>query len=62
MLLGSDIDGAEIEKVGVRVVAVDLENFGDEPPAWPSLDVDDNIERIRDVRFNRTVWQLNPAL
>lgn len=62
MLLGSDVDGAEVEKIGVRVVAVDFENFRDESSARPSLDVDYNVERISDVRLNRTVRQLNPAL
>jgi hypothetical protein len=62
VLLGSDVDGAEVEKIGVRVVAVDFENFRDESSARPSLDVDYNVERISDVRLNRTVRQLNPAL
>jgi hypothetical protein len=62
VLLGSDVDGTEIEKIGVRVVAVDFENFRDESSAGPSLDVDYHVERIGDVRLNRTVGQLNPAL
>ena len=55
VFLGGDVDGAEVEKVGVRVVAVDFENFRDESSAGPSLDVNDNVERIGDVRLNRTV-------
>ena len=62
VFLGSDVDGAEVEKIRVRVVAVDFENFRDESSARPSLYVDDDVERIGDVRLNRTVGQLNPAL
>jgi hypothetical protein len=62
VLLGGDVDGAEVEKIGVRVIAVDLEDFRDESPAGPSLDVNDDVERIGDVRLNRTIGQLNPAL
>src|SRR5438128_3924123 len=61
-LLGSDIDGAEIEKIGVRVVAVDFEDFGDESAARPSFDVDDHVERIGDVGLNRAVRQFHSAL
>ncbi len=61
MFLGSDVDGAEVEKVGVGIVAVDFEDFGNESPARPSLDVNDDVERIGDVRLNRTVRQFNPA-
>jgi hypothetical protein len=62
VFLGSDVDGAEVEKVGVGIVAVDFENFRDESSAGPSLDVDYHVERISDVRLNRTVGQLDPAL
>jgi hypothetical protein len=62
VLLGGDVDGAEVEKIGVGIVAVDFENFRDESSARPSLYVDDDVERIGDVRLNRTVGQLNPAL
>ena len=62
VFLGGDVDGAEVEKVGVGIVTVDFENFRDESPARPSLDVDYNVERIGDVRLNRTVRQLDAAL
>jgi hypothetical protein len=62
VLLGSDVDRAEVEKVRVGVVTVDLKDFGDESPAGPSLDVNDDVERIADVCLNRTVRQLNPTL
>jgi hypothetical protein len=59
-LLGSDVDGAEVEKIGVRIVAVDLEDFGNELPAGPSLYVDDDVEGIGDICLNRTVWNSIP--
>jgi hypothetical protein len=62
MLLGSDVLGAEIKKVGVRVVAMDLEDFGNESPAGPSREVHDDVEGIGDVGLNRTVRQVNPTL
>jgi hypothetical protein len=62
VFLGSDVDGTEIEKIGIRAVAVDFEDFGDESPARPSLDVNDDVERIGDVCLNRTARQFNPAL
>ena len=52
-LLGSDVDGAEVEKIGLRIVAVDLEDFGNESPAGPSLYVDDDVEGIGDICLNR---------
>src|SRR6266403_5811733 len=62
LLLGSDVHGAKIEKVGVRVVAVDFKYFGDEPPARPTFNVDDDVERIGDIGLDRTVRKLNATL
>ena len=62
VFLRGDVDGAEVEKIGVGVVAVDFENFRDKSSAWPSLDVDYDVERIGDVRLYRAVRQLDPAL
>lgn len=53
MFLGSDVDGTEIEKIGIRVVAVDFEDFRDESPARSSFDMDDDIEGIGDICLNR---------
>jgi len=60
MLLRSYIDGAEIEKIGIRVVTVDFEDFGDESAARPSFDVDDDVERVADVCFNRANAKVRP--
>src|SRR5216684_3050313 len=62
MLLRSGIHGAEIKKIGVRVVAVDLKDFGDESPAGPSIDVNDNVEGIGYVGLDRTVRKLDTTL
>jgi hypothetical protein len=62
MLLWRDIDGTEIEQVRIRIVAVDFEDFGNESPARPSFDMNHDVDRIADVRFNGAVRQLNAAL
>ncbi|MGH9494857.1 MAG: hypothetical protein ACRD3B_07665, partial [Candidatus Sulfotelmatobacter sp.] len=46
------IDCAVIEEVGVGIVAVEFEYFGNEPPAWPALDLDDDVERVRNIRLD----------
>ena len=61
-LLRGDIDGAEIEEIGIRVVTVDFEDFGDESAARPSFDVDDDVQRVTDVCFNGAVGQFHAAL
>ncbi len=53
MLLGSDVHGAKVKKVGVRIVAIDLEDFRDEPASRSSFDVDDDVEGIGDVCLDR---------
>src|SRR5882724_2656121 len=53
MLLRSDVHRAKIKEVGVWVVAIDLQDFRNEAPAGPSLDVDDDVEGIGDVCLNR---------
>jgi len=60
LLLGSDVHRAEIEEVRVRVVAVDFQDFGDEPPAGSSFNVNDDVEGIGDVCLNRTKAKVRP--
>jgi len=62
MFLRRDIDGAEIEKIGVRVKTVDFEDFGDESPARSSFDVDYDVQGVTDVRLDRAIWQFHAAL
>src|SRR6266478_1493863 len=61
-LLGSDVHGAEVEKVGIRVVAIDLQDFGNESAAGPAFDVDDDVKGVGDVRLDRTVRKLDTTL
>ena len=62
MSLLSLVDRAIVEEVGVRVVAVDFEDFGDEAAARAALDVNDDIERVADVGLDGAVRKLNAAL
>jgi hypothetical protein len=39
--------------IAIGIVAVDFDDFGDEPPTRPALEVHDDIHRITDIRFNR---------
>ena len=48
--------------IALRVVASDLPDLRDESPAGPPLDLDEQVERISDVAFDGTVWQVHLAL
>ena len=39
--------------IAIGIVAVDFDDFGDEAPTRPALEVHDDIHRITDIRFNR---------
>src|SRR6266404_1504017 len=58
----SDVDGAKVEQVGVGVVAVDFEDFGNEPSPRPAFDLDDDVQRIADVGLNSAVRKFHAAL
>jgi hypothetical protein len=58
--LGSQVDGTEIKKIGIRVVAVDFEDFGNEPSARPAFDVDDDVEGIGNICFDRANAKVRP--
>ncbi len=62
MLPCRDIDRAEVEQVSVGIVAVDFEYFGNETSSGPSLYLDDDIKRIRNVGLDGAVRQLDTAL
>jgi hypothetical protein len=55
-----DIDDAEVEEVRVGVVAVDFQDFGDEPSSRSALDLNHDIQRITDVCFDRAKAKVNP--
>ena len=44
-----DINRAEVEQVGIGVVAVDFKDFGNESAAGTALDLNHDVERIADV-------------
>src|SRR6267378_7212496 len=56
------VEDAIVEQIGIRVVAIDFEYFGNESPSRSSLYLDNDMERIRDVRFDGAVRQVNSAL
>src|ERR1700723_886602 len=61
ILLGLE-DSPVVEQIRVRVVAVDQEDLGDIPSSGATLDLDDDVEGVGDVRLDCAVGQLDPAL
>jgi hypothetical protein len=53
---------AVVEQIRIRIVSIDQQDFGNVSASWPALDVDYDIERIRDVCLNRPVRKVNAAL
>src|ERR1700757_579260 len=62
MLPWCDINRAEVEEVGIRIVAVDFEHFGDEASAGPELYLNDHVQRIADVGLDGKVRKLDAGL
>src|SRR5690242_10151238 len=54
--------GAVVEQVGIGVVSVDEENFGNVSASRSALEMDNDIERIGDVGFNRAIGEVHAAL
>ena len=50
------IQNAVIKEVGVRIVAVDFEDFRDESVSRSPFHLHDDVERIRNVCLDRAVW------
>src|SRR5580704_12875716 len=61
ILLGQE-HRAIVEQVGIRVVSVDKENFGNISAPRPTFDLDDDIERIGDVSLDGSVRKFDTAL
>jgi hypothetical protein len=53
-------DGAVIEQIRIGLITVDFENFRNVSASGPALDLDDDIERISDVRFNGAKAKVRP--
>jgi hypothetical protein len=60
ILLGEE-HGTVIEEVRIRVVAVDKQDFGNVSASRAALDMDDDIERIRNVCLNCPKAKVRPA-
>ena len=52
VLLGQE-HCAVVEQVGIRVVSVDQENFGDVSASRPTFDMYHHVQGVSDVRLNR---------
>jgi hypothetical protein len=50
-----------IEKVGVGVISVDEQDFGNVSASGAALDMDSNVDRISDVRLDRSKAKVRPA-
>lgn len=55
-------DRTKVITVGFRVIAAKFENFGDESLSWPALQLDEDVQGIGDVAFDRAIRQFDPAL
>src|SRR6266446_850348 len=62
VLLRCDIDGAEIEQVGVGVKALDFEHFGNEPAPRAPFNLHDHVQGISDVGLNSSIRKFDAAL
>ena len=60
--LGGLIERPELIFVGLEGVALDRQYVGDDAQTVASLDMDKNLDRVRDVALDGTVGQLNTAL
>ena len=49
------VDCTVIEGVAVGVVAVDFEHFRDVAASWSALDLNHDMERVRDVALDSSV-------
>jgi len=56
------IDGAKIKQISVGIEAVDFEDFGNEPSPRPAFDLDNDVQRIADVRLDGAIRKFHAAL
>ena len=54
--------GAEFVFVGVGVITMDCENFGNKAPARATVEVHYNIERIADIALDGPIREFNSTL
>ena len=52
----------EVVAVRLLVVTKNLKHFRNKARSWPALDLDDDVERVRDVRLDGPIGHLNTTL
>ena len=62
VLSRAHVDRAEVEPIGIGIVAVDFKDFGNETVAGTALDLNHDVERVTDICFDRSVRKLYSAL
>ena len=62
MFSRSYIDRAEVEQIGVGIVTVDLQHFGDETASRATVDLHDHVQRIPDICLDGAIGQFDTAL
>jgi len=48
--------------IGFSFVLADFKNLRDKADAWPSVDLDDNVQRVGDAALNGAIRNLDAAL
>src|SRR5579859_5415577 len=56
------VDNGIVEEIGVGVIPPELENLRDEPSSRPAFDMDENFDRIANIRLDCFVRKLYAAL
>jgi len=52
----------KVVSVSFRFISTNLKNFGNKSRPRPALDLNDDIQRVRDVRLDYSVWHLDATL
>lgn len=56
------VDRLEIVAVRLGVEAAEFQDLSDKSEPRPALNLYDDVERVRDVRLNGSIWHLDAAL
>lgn len=56
------VNRAVVEEIGVGIVAVDFQYFGDVPPSRPALNLDHDMKRVGDVALDSSIREFDTAL
>jgi len=55
-----DINRGEVEQIGIGIVTVDFKHFGNKAATGTSFDLNDHVEGVADIGFNRSKAKVNP--